>query len=91
MATKLTRTRIGIAILLLVAAGLVGARFYLPCWVKDYVNSEINRLEGYSGGVQAVGISLWRGAHQVYRVVIRKTSNGQSDPFVAAEKNRLPD
>lgn len=72
-----------IAIGVLVVA-LIAGRIYLPFWVTDYVNRQIDQLEGYRGSIDGVGISLWRGAYQIHGLNIHKR-DGLKEPFVAAE------
>ncbi len=79
------KTKIFLSIIILLALALIGARIYLPYWVKDYVNGEINKLEGYSGQVADIDIHLWRGAYQIHKLDIRKTGSGIPVPFVAVE------
>lgn len=69
----------------LLALALIGGRAYLPYAVKDYVNREINRLEGYSGSVADIDIHLWRGAYSIHKLDIRKTGGGIPVPFVAVD------
>lgn len=73
-----------IAALLIVAAVLLAGRIYLPFWVTDYVNRQIAQLDGYRGKIDGVGISLWRGAYQIYGLDIHKR-DGLKEPFVAAK------
>lgn len=63
----------------------IGGRLYLPFWVTDYVNRQIAALDGYRGSIDGVGISLWRGAYQIYGLDIYKR-DGIKAPFVAADK-----
>jgi len=81
---KMKKTKAGLAIVILLAGGLIGARIYLPYWVKDYVNEQINALKGYGGGVQDIDISLWRGAYQIEGLEIHKNRSGGREPFVSA-------
>lgn len=71
---------IALALLIIV---LIAGRIYLPFWVTGYVNKQISQLDGYSGSIDGVGISLWRGAYQIYGLDIYKR-NGLKEPFVAA-------
>lgn len=77
-------TRNAFIALALLAAVLIGARLYLPFWVTDYVNKQIAQLDGYRGSIDGVGISLWRGAYQIYGLDIHKR-DGLKEPFVAAK------
>ena len=77
------RSTIFTAILLFVLL-LVGVRMYLPYWVKDYVNAEIDKLESYEGGIEDIDLFLWRGAYQIEGLVLHKKDGGIDKPFVAA-------
>jgi hypothetical protein len=81
---KISISRTVAALLVLIAVGLIGARLYLHVWATQYVNRQIAALHGYQGWVQDVGISLWRGAYQIYDMRIFKSENGLEEPFVAA-------
>ncbi|HEY0900813.1 MAG TPA: DUF748 domain-containing protein [Micavibrio sp.] len=78
-------TKITLGLILLVALILIGLRAYLPYWVRDYVNKEINNLEGYSGAVADIDIHLWRGAYQLHNLDIRKDKGGFPIPFVRVD------
>lgn len=73
-----------LAVVIVLVCALVGARIYLPVWVKDYVNAQIAALDGYGGSVGDIDISLWRGAYQIHDLDIHKTKGGLKQPFVAA-------
>lgn len=77
--------KITLIVIAVLAVTLIGARIYLPFWVKDYVNKEINTLEGYSGFVDDIDISLWRGAYQINHLEIYKDSGNIPVPFVRIE------
>lgn len=64
---------------------LIVIRAYLPIWLTDYVNKEINELDGYGGSVENIDIHLLRGAYQIHKLDIYKTKGGLNEPFVAAE------
>lgn len=79
------KTKIFFSVIVIIAAGLIGARIYLPYWVTDYVNAEIAKLDGYSGTVDDVDIHLWRGAYQIHGMDIYKTAEDIPVPFVAVK------
>jgi hypothetical protein len=79
------KTKIFLSVIIVLALALIGARVYLPYWVTDYVNKEINKLDGYSGSVADVDIHLWRGAYAIHDLDIRKTGSGIPVPFVAVK------
>ena len=78
------KKKFGIFIIAVVIA-LVGFRLYLPYMVKDYVNQQINALNGYSGGVSDIDLFLWRGAYQIDDISIYKDEMGTEKPFAAAD------
>jgi hypothetical protein len=64
---------------------LICGRLALPYFVKQYVNRTLQGLNGYSGSVAEIDISLWRGAYQIQNLEIDKTGGKVPIPFVAAE------
>lgn len=85
MSKKHLRRKIGIGFLLLVAAGAVFISMKLEGWVKDYVNQQINALDGYSGGIDDVDLYLWRGAYEIEGLIVEKDSGGLKEPFVTIQ------
>jgi hypothetical protein len=79
------KTKITFIILAILIGGLIGARIYLPYWVTDYVNNQINALDGYGGKVDDIDIHLWRGAYSIHGLDIYKTDGGMKEPFLAAD------
>jgi hypothetical protein len=67
-------------------AGLIGLRVALPGIVLRYVNEQLDQLEGYSGRVQDIDISLWRGAYQIEGIRIVKSNGRIPVPFFAADE-----
>lgn len=63
----------------------IAARAYLPYWIRDEINREIEKLDNYSGAVQSVSLSLWRGAYQIHGLNIRKVRDGIDKPFVRTD------
>jgi hypothetical protein len=88
-ATKKLWGRVAIGTVLTLLIALVAARIYLPYWVKDYVNKEINELKGYSGSIADIDINLWRGAYQIHDLRIFKTDADIPVPFVAIKTSDL--
>jgi uncharacterized protein YhdP len=64
---------------------LIVGRLALPHIVKSYVNGTLQGLNGYSGGVADIDISLWRGAYQIQNLEIDKTGGKVPVPFVSVE------
>ncbi|MBE8719594.1 DUF748 domain-containing protein [Sphingobacterium pedocola] len=73
-----TSTKIIIGILLL----LFVIRLALPSIVKQYVNKQLNELPGYTGHVEDIDISLWRGAYAIDQLTLKKLSDTSSYPFL---------
>jgi len=68
------------------AVVLVALRAALPSIVLHYVNKELDGLEGYSGHVDDIDISLYRGAYQIQGIRIVKSNGRVPVPFFAAEE-----
>jgi len=71
--------------LAVVALVLVGARIALPFVVKKQINARLAAIPGYGGSVEAVGISLVRGAYRLERIGIFKIDGAARDPFFSAQ------
>jgi uncharacterized protein involved in outer membrane biogenesis len=69
---------------LLLGALLIAVRAALPALVKRYVNRELDALEGYSGRIGDIDLSLWRGAYVIEDLRIVKTGGKVPVPFLAA-------
>jgi hypothetical protein len=67
-------------------AALIALRIALPDLVLRYVNKKLDNLEGYSGRIDDIDISLWRGAYQIQGVRIVKSNGRVPVPFLAAEE-----
>jgi hypothetical protein len=70
--------------LLVVAVLLIGVRAALPVVVKRFVDKKLDELPGYTGRVEDIDISLWRGAYQIKGLRILKTGGKVPVPFVSA-------
>jgi hypothetical protein len=70
------RSRLALLLLVALVAGLVGARLYLPIYVRDYVNGVLERNGDYTGRVADVDLALWRGAARIRALEIVKR-NGE--------------
>lgn len=80
-----TYGKAGFFFILFLIIASTGLRLWLPHWAKGYVNAQIDALDGYGGTVDDIGISLWRGAYQIYGLDIYKDKGGLKKPFVSAE------
>lgn len=85
MPKRKTARKATIAAIVIIAAALVGARIYLPYWLTDYVNEQINNLKGYGGSISDIDIHLWRGAYTIHGLNIHKKTGGLKEPFVKAD------
>jgi hypothetical protein len=72
--------------LLGLVAVLIVVRAALPSIVLRYVNEQLDGLEGYSGRVEDIDISLYRGAYQIQGIRIVKSNGRIPVPFFAAEE-----
>jgi Domain of Unknown Function (DUF748) len=70
--------------LLVVAVLLIGVRAALPIVVKRLVDKKLDELPGYTGRVEDIDLSLWRGAYQIKGLRILKTGGKVPVPFVSA-------
>jgi uncharacterized protein YhdP len=69
-----------------VAILLLGVRAALPVFVKRFVNDKLDELPGYSGHVEDIDLSLWRGAYQINGLRVVKTGGKVPVPFVSAQQ-----
>ncbi|MFT3870680.1 MAG: DUF748 domain-containing protein [Nibricoccus sp.] len=69
-----------------VALVLLVARIALPYVVKHQVNIRLSRIPGYTGGVDDIGIHLWRGAYSLHEFRILKSNGRLQEPFFRAKK-----
>jgi hypothetical protein len=73
-----TSTKIVMGVVLL----LILLRIALPSLVKRYVNRQLNELPGYTGNVQNIDISLWRGAYAIDQLLLKKRADTSKYPFL---------
>jgi len=76
MLKKSTKIILGILIL------LVAIRVALPTIVKRYVNKQLQELPGYTGHVEDIEISLYRGAYQIKGLLLDKIADTTKYPFL---------
>jgi hypothetical protein len=69
-----------------IAVLVIGLHAALPSIVLRYVNKELDGLEGYSGHVDDIDISLLRGAYQIQGVRIVKSNGRVPVPFFSASE-----
>jgi len=68
--------------ILILMLALLCARLYLPIYVKDYVNEQLNTMQGYRGSVEDIGIALYRGAYTIEGLKLTKIDKGIPVPFL---------
>ena len=69
-------------LVLVLGIALLAARLYLPVWLKDYVNRQLNAQEGYRGAVEDIDVHLFRGAYIIRGLDFYKIDKGIPVPFV---------
>lgn len=74
---------IGLAVLLVL---LAIARLVLPLFLHRTINARLRAIPDYTGSVQSVGVSLFRGAYQLNGVEIHKRNAPRGEPFFSAER-----
>lgn len=79
---KHKKRKISLGAIVFIVVLLIGGRVYLPYYVKDYVNTTLNEIDGYSGSVEDVDINLFRGAYSVQGLKLNKTNSDSSTPFI---------
>ncbi|MDO6738912.1 DUF748 domain-containing protein [Wenyingzhuangia sp. 2_MG-2023] len=68
----------------------IGIRIALPYLVKDYINKVLaTSVTGYTGFVQNVGISLYRGAYQLDGFILKSNKANSDIPFLDLPKNDI--
>lgn len=68
---------------------LVIFRLLLPFFVKKYVNTVLADIPGYYGHVDAIDISLLRGAYVMSHLYLNKINAGSEVPFLDFEKTDI--
>jgi hypothetical protein len=66
------------------AAVLLAGRVALPLAVRRVMNGRLERIPGYTGHVDQVGIHLWRGAYSLHGFSILRENGRVSEPFFLA-------
>lgn len=79
------KRKVLLGIIIILAVALIGGRIYLPYYLKDYVNAEIAKLDGYGGQVEDIDVWLIRGAYQINGTNIYKNSDNKREPFFSAD------
>ncbi|WP_434456191.1 DUF748 domain-containing protein [Stutzerimonas urumqiensis] len=74
--------RITLVTLIVIALLLVALRVALPGLVRDYLNEKMADMGDYSGHIDDVDISLWRGAYQLNGLTIEQVTDEAEIPFL---------
>lgn len=72
--------------LVVIVVIVVAIRMALPTLVRNYVNDQLQALDGYDGHVEDVDLSLFRGAYGIDHIEIVKTGSGEPVPFFSSER-----
>lgn len=72
--------------LLVVAVLLVAARSALPYVLREAINRRLAAIPEYTGQVERVGVSLWRGAYTLHAMEILKRNGEVKEPFFRADE-----
>ena len=68
-----------------IALILLAGRIALPSVVKHLVNDRLQRIPGYTGYVNDIGIHLWRGAYSLHGFGILRRNGKVREPFFLAK------
>ncbi|MDO6388683.1 DUF748 domain-containing protein [Pontibacter sp. BT731] len=68
---------------------LIAFRVALPYLVKDYVNKTLNELPGYTGHVEDIDISLYRGAYAIDHLVLEEEGGNPKYSFLNIPRTDL--
>jgi uncharacterized protein YhdP len=81
-----SRRRIAIGALLVLALLLLGARAAAPTLIQRYVNRVLDRTEGYRGSIGDVDLALLRGAYTIENVRMDKETGKVPVPLFRARE-----
>ena len=79
-------SRTTLIILGVVVVLLVAARLALPYVLRSAINRRLEKIPDYTGWVNDVGVSLYRGAYTLNGVVIQKRNGQVAEPYFRAER-----
>ena len=68
---------------------LIIFRLALPTLVKNYVNKTLEELPGYTGHVEDIDISLYRGAYKIDGLVLEEEGGNPKYPFLRIAETDL--
>jgi hypothetical protein len=61
---------------------LIAFRLYLPTLLLNYINKTLQEIEDYTGHVDDIDISLYRGAYQIRGIKLEKKTGKVPVPFI---------
>lgn len=70
---------------MVVAVVLLAARIALPFVVRRMLNDRLERIPGYTGHVDRVGLHLWRGAYSLHGFSILRQDGRVTEPIFRAK------
>jgi hypothetical protein len=65
---------------------LITARLALPYILRNAINHRLEAIPDYTGRVEDVGVSLWRGAYTLHGLVVLKSNGAIKEPFIKVEE-----
>lgn len=72
--------------LVVVAVFLLATFLALPVILKQAINSRLEKIPDYTGWVDSVSVSLWRGAYTLHGPVVLKRNGKVQEPFFRADE-----
>lgn len=76
-----TAITVGVIVVLLLAV-----RISLPFVLRHEINARLEKIPDYTGWVDSVGVSLFRGAYTLNGIVIQKKNGEVKEPYFRADK-----
>jgi len=83
MQARTRKKKLWTGFLILVCLLLV-LRLCLAGIIRYEINRQLARMSGYTGHIDGIGLSLWRGAYQIEDLTIEKTGGSAPVPFFKA-------
>jgi hypothetical protein len=70
----------------IIAVVLIAARLALPSVLRSAINARLEKIPDYTGWVERVGVSLWRGAYTLHGLTIQKRNGALKEPYFTARE-----
>lgn len=74
---------------LIILVVLIAARFYLPTFLKNYINKTLSNIPGYYGQVAQIDVALYRGAYTIHNLYLNKVGATEQVPFLDFNKTDI--